>query len=132
MFIVGASANVEVFNGNLKSNNFPKLPRKILAAAMVIHNGTILLCGGIDQDRKCLQLSHGTWKEHSTLNEPRWHHSAVATKTATFIFGGNLSRSRSTYEYLPKDSITWVKGKNEIPGGFDSGCAIAVKSEQEI
>ena len=27
---------------------------------------------------------------------------------------------------------TWVMGKNTIPGGFSNGCAIAVKSEQEI
>ena len=37
-----------------------------------------------------------------------------------------------TYEYLPKDSTKWLTGKTEIPGGFMYGCAIAVKSDQEI
>ena len=76
-------------------------------------------------------MDHGTWKEHSTLNVERIYHSAVTTQTATFIFGGR--NSRTTYEYLPKDSTEWLMGKTEIPGrGFSSGCAIAVKSGQEI
>ena len=97
---------------------------------MVAHNGTILLCGGENNSNKCLQLDHGTWKEHSTLNEKRVWHSAVTTQEATFIFGGGYSDK--TYEYLPKDSTKWLMGRTEIPGGFRSGCAVAVKSEQEI
>ena len=55
----------------------------------------------------------------------------VTTQEATFIFGGGYSRT--TYEYLPKDSIQWLMGKTEISGrGFSSGCAIVVKSGQEI
>ena len=94
---------------------------------MVAHNGTILLCGGRNNEKKCLQLDHGTWKEHSTLNVERAWHSAVTTQTATFIFGGG--KSRKTYEYLPKDSTKWLMGRTEIPGGFQNGCAVAVKSE---
>ena len=97
---------------------------------MVAHNGTILLCGGRNNEKKCLQLDHGTWKEHSTLNKKRTLHSIVTAQAATFIFGGFYSRT--TYEYLPKDSTKWLMGKTEIPGGFEYGCAIAVKSEQEI
>ena len=83
---------------------------------MVAHNGTILVCGGQSNSNKCLKLDHGTWKEHSTLNRRRLYHSAVTTQTATFIFGGfNTSK---TYEYLPKDSTEWIKGRTEIPGGF--------------
>ena len=37
-------------------------------------------------------------------NEERESHSAVTTQTATFLFGGDCSRT--TYEYLPKDSST--------------------------
>ena len=121
---------MEVFNGDFVTKNLPYLPARILASSMVMHNRTILLSGGFSNDRKCLQLSLGVWKEHSNLNMPRLLHSAVATKTATFIFGGE--HSKTTYEYLPKDSTVWLKGKNEIPGGFSGGCAIAVKSEQEI
>ena len=97
---------------------------------MVKHNGAILLCGGSNNFAKCLQLDNWTWKEHSTFNERRLLHSTVTTKCATFIFGG--IKSSTTYEYLLKDSTTWLMGKNEIPGGFQSGCAIAVKSEKEI
>ena len=109
----------------------PILPiEKIRASSMVLHDGAILLCGGTRNRQKCLQLDHGTWKEHSTLNQERYGHSAVTTQTATFLFGGE--NSRKTYEYLPKGSTTWLIGKTEIPGGFDNGCAIAVKSDQEI
>ena len=80
--------------------------------------------------QKCLKFDHGTWKQHSTLNKERVRHSTVTTQTATFLFGGLYSRK--TFEYLPKGSTTWLMGKTEIPGGFSNGCAIAVKSDQDI
>ena len=68
--------------------------------------------------KQCLQLDRGTWKEHSTLNEARVWHSIETTQAATFIFGGDYSRT--TFEYLPKDSTKWLTGKTEIPGrGFE-------------
>ena len=76
-------------------------------------------------------MDHGTWKDHSTLNEERIAHSTVSTQIATFLFGGT-EKSKTSYEYLPKDSKTWIMGKSKIPEGFTNGCAIAVKSGQEI
>ena len=98
--------------------------------SMLLHNGTILLCGGLM--KKCYQLLRGDWMLHSTLNKKRLNYAVVSTQKAIFIFGGE--HSRNTYEYLPKDStkLKWLMGKTEIPGGFQGGCAIAVKSEQEI
>ena len=115
---------------DLRIKQLPNLPDRNHGSSMVAHNGTILLCGGIGNDQKCLQLHHVTWKEHSILTKKRFYHSVVTTQTATFLFGGNYSET--TYEYLPKDSTKWLMGKTEIPGGFRSGCAIAVKSGQEI
>ena len=123
-------SSVEVLTGDLGTKQLPNLPEEIYDSSMVLHNGTILLCGGINNEQKCLQLDHGTWKEHSTLNEKRVWHSAVTTQEATFIFGGYYSKT--TYEYLPKDSTKWLMGNTEIPGGFYHGCAISVKSGQEI
>ena len=130
--IVGGcgSTAVDFLTGDLRIKQLPNLPDRIHGSSMVAHNGTILLCGGNRNDQKCLQLDHGTWKEHSILNQGRLYHSAVTTQTATFLFGGNYSET--TYEYLPKDSTQWLMGKTEIPGGFNYGCAIAVKSEKEI
>ena len=108
----------------------PSLPRDIDCSSMVFRNKNIHLCGGENNVKRCLQWDDGTWKDHSILNEKRLMHCAVTTRSATFIFGGIYSET--TYEYLPKDSNTWIKGKNEIPGGFEEGCAIAVNSEQEI
>merc|ERR1711963_60853 len=132
IIIVGGNntSSVEVLTGDLGTKQLPNLPRRIESSSMVLHNETILLCGGYENGQKCLQLDHGTWKEHSTLNELRAYHSTVTTQTATFHFGG--WHSESTYEFLPKDSTTWLMGKTEIPGGgFRCGCAIAV-SDQEI
>merc|ERR1712209_92876 len=103
----GRKSSVEVLTGDLGTKQLPNLPKEIHGSSMVLHNGTILLCGGSwDNNQKCLQLDHGTWKKHSTLNEEREFHSAVITQTATFLFGGDSSIK--TYEYLPKDSTTWL------------------------
>ena len=124
------SSSVDFLAGDLGMKQLPTLPHRITGSSTVAHNGTIFLCGGFGNEKKCLQLDHGTWKEHSTLNEKRVVHSTVPTQAATFVFGGD--DSRKNYEYLPKDSTEWLMGKTEIPGGFMRGCAVAVKSEQEI
>ena len=126
----GGSTTVEVLTRDIGTKQLPNLPDEIEGSSVVMHNGIMLLCGGFYNFQKCLQLDQEIWKEHSTLNTIRVNHSAVTTQTATFLFGGD--DSRTTYEYLPKNSITWLKGKTEIPGGFEKGCAIAVKSDKEI
>ena len=128
IIIAGGSnkSSVEVLTGDFRTKQLPNLPKEIYNSSRALHNGTILVYGGQNNDQKCLELDHGTWEEHSTLNQERVAHSAVTTQTATFVF------LRKTYEYLPKDSTTWLMGKTEIPGGFSHGCAIAVKSDQEI
>ena len=130
-----AISAVEVLPGDLIIRQLPILPKKVDASSMILHNGKILFCGGSRNSEKCLQLDDGTWKEHSTFNVGRFGgHSVVSTNVATFVFGGDniLPLSEKTYEYLPKDSNTWIMGKTEIPGGFMHGYAIAVKSEKEI
>ena len=127
-------SDVEVLIGEInETKQLPNLPQNINSSSMVQHNRTILLCGGMyANSNTCLQLDNGTWKDHSTLTAQRMDHSTVATQNASFIFGGSGRNSRGSYEYLPKDSTTWVFGRTDIPGGFAGGCAIAVKSEQEI
>ena len=124
------SSSVDFFAGDLGMKQLPNLPQNINGSSLVSHNGNIILCGGFGNLEKCLQMNNGTWKEHSTLNKQRFLHSAVTTQVATFVFGGR--HSSKTYEYLPKDSTTWLMGKTEIPGWSVGGYAIAVKSGQEI
>ena len=106
----GYTDHVELLTQELPTKKLPKLPKNINDTSMVLHYGTVLICGGfeggvwIERKKKCLQLDKGTWKEHSTLNEKRLYHSTVTTPTATFVFGGRYSET--TFEYLPKDSIT--------------------------
>ena len=94
-------SSVEVFTGDLGTKQLPNLPEEIYDSSMVLHNGTILLCGGINNEEKCLQLDYGTRKEHSTLNRARQLHSAVTAKTAAFLFGGRLT----FLEALKKDVL---------------------------
>ena len=84
--------SVEVLTCDLGTKHRPDLPKEIDGSSLVLHNGAILLCGGREKNlTKCLQLDHGTWKEHSTLNKKRVNHLAVTTQTATFLFGGGPS-----------------------------------------
>ena len=98
--------------------------------SMVIHNDSILFCGGITTLKACHSLVNGSMKLHSKLNRDRLVAPAVSTKRGTFIFGGLYHRF--SYEYLRKDSTTWILGNNDIPGGIRAACAIAINSEQEI
>ena len=121
---------VDFLTGDLEIKQLPYLPQGIDGSSMVSHFGTILLCGGFGNEKNCLKFENGTWKKHSTFDKERVWHSAVTTQKATFFFGGE--RSRTTYEYLLKDSSKWLTGKTKIPGCFEGGYAIAVKSEQKI
>ena len=91
-FVVAGGAGIEgshvgATNEDCEIIQLPILPtKKISSSSMVLHDGAILLCGGRGNEQKCLQLDHGTWKEHSTLNQKRDYHSAVTTQTATFLF----------------------------------------------
>ena len=125
----GTITSVEAFTGNLGRQRLPDLPEDFMGGPVFMHNGHILTLGSCYGAKDMsFQLNHGIWKPHGTL-ESRCS-STVTTKAATFIFGGELTST--TYEYLPKDSKSWLMGKTEIPGGYVEGCAIAVKSEQEI
>ena len=100
IIVAGGSRNsVKFLIGDQGIKELPDLHKNVFGSSMVAHNGTILLCGGWDNSNKCLQLDHGTWKKHSTLNEARVWHSIVTTQAATFLFGG--LNSSTTYEYLP-------------------------------
>ena len=65
MVIAGGSykSSVEVLTGELGTKQLPNLPEEISASSMVLHDGTILLCGGWNnsynrQWEKCLHPFH--------------------------------------------------------------------------
>ena len=142
--------SIEVISGFAKGKiELPNLPKEITKdeyttyCSMFIHDGALMVCGGgannydTSYDRnepwKCFQLDNGIWKEHSTLNRKRANSAIVTTKKGTFIFGGNQKQFCKTYEYLPTGSTKWKNGKrSQLPGGVWRGCAIEVKSKQEI
>ena len=82
----GNLVSVGILTGDFNTKEPPNLPKTIVESSMVIHDGTILLCGGRNNKKTCLQLRHGNWKEHSTLKTERIWHSAVTTQTATYVF----------------------------------------------
>ena len=130
--IVAKDKTLEVITGDLKIKHLTMLPEQNWYWSIIQYEGAIMLCGAFYDGQKCVKLDHGIWKDHSTLNEARYGHTIATTKSGIFLFGGLYSRTRNTYEYLPKGSTSWLMGKTEIPGGFLRGCAIAVKSDQEI
>ena len=127
------TASVDMIAGDLRTKQLPNLPFTDTADPVIFeHNDKILLLCATKQ-KKCYQLDvkGHTWKEHSILNRMRIWTSAIATNTATFIFGGNFSPH--SFEYLPKGSTTWMIGKSQIPGGFSrGGCAIFDERNNEI
>ena len=131
---------MEVIYGDSKPKKLTAdWPRQIYgnSCSMVNHFGSILMSQGnnFKTFQKLDMLDTGSWNKHKTLNMKRSFETAVTTETATFVFGG--SKSPNTYEYLPYDAedctnINWVLGKSNIPDGFDGGCAIHIKSKNEI
>ena len=123
------STHVEVFSGELGAIKLPSLPKGFNTSSMVLYNGNILACSYVQHWFH--YLVNGTWEKHSNMEYRyglRWESlSVVTTEVATFVFGGILN----SYEYLPKDSTTWIVGE-KIPGGFVCGCAIALKTDREI
>ena len=127
--------DVEVITPDLGIKRLPRLYnfQTFVSSSMVIHDGNILLCGGICNQQECLSFNHGSWKLHSTLNKPRVSASIATTRSATFMFGGGFKEEcLNTYEYLPKGSTTWQLGKTKIPTYIAHASAIPVKSDQEI
>ena len=140
--------SVEVISGSARGNiRLPKLPKEITKddivthCSMFIHDGFLMVCGGgtcaydshygKKESWKCFQFKNGIWNEHSNLIRKRAYSATVTTNKGTFIFGG--TQSMKTYEYLPTGFKKWKQGKpNQLSSGFLNGCAIEVKSKQEI
>ena len=97
---------------------------------MVMHNNLILLCGLTTNLKDCFVLEKRSLSLHSTFNRGRYLAVPISTNSGTFIFGG--LHDQTTFEYLPKDSTTWILGNNDIPEGIRDTCAIAINSDQEI
>ena len=54
------SSTVDYLTGDLRIEQLPTLPQNIYSSSLVAHNGTVLLCGGMGNEKKCLQLDHST------------------------------------------------------------------------
>ena len=58
MIVAGGSgrSSVDILPEDLGIKQLPNLPQSIRSSSMVAQFGTILLCGGLDNEKKCLQL----------------------------------------------------------------------------
>ena len=102
---------------NNNNNLLPNLPKSITTSpSMFLHNETIMLCGGKNNQQTCLKLEEDAWTDYNSLKEERLYASVVSTTTATFIFGG--WESKDTYEYLENNASNWILGTAKIPGGL--------------
>ena len=88
----------------------------------------ILLCGGRNNEQKCLELKDNQWHFHSNLKTFRYYASAVSMPGGIFIFGGN---SATTWEWLPSRTNLWQSGSTNIPGyGLFIGCAVKINDNE--
>ena len=128
----GDGRNFEIIFGDFKNRQLPPLWDEFVNSSMALHDKEILLIGAAKSKREYYKLCKGFSRQnmHSLTNNDRYRSSAVTIETAIFVFGGYPSQT--TYEYLPKGSTTWQRGKIPIPRGFCDGSAIAIKSGQEI
>ena len=126
-------SSIEVLSNELSFTNkkLAELPKKISGNSLFLHDDNILLCGGWNNENKCLMLEKDAWKEHSTLHKDRRSASAVTTADRTYIFGGG-GDGKVTFEFLPKNSKIWQEGRTKILDRFNSGCAVEVPDKQEI
>ena len=110
----------------IRNTKLPDLTNRIIGNMAFLNNNTLTNCdpGAFT----CSQLQNGKWKQLNTLNKRRDSDNAVSTDHATYFFGG-FGNSK-TYEYLVKNSDTWILGKNEIPIEFDYGCSVALSNEE--
>ena len=126
-------SSIEIIYSDSKSKlTLPNLPHQGKNSSIFTHNGTLMVCGGSNENaKKCYQLVNGFWtKFTSDLKIKRCGASVVTTSEATFIFGGIFDPT--SFEYLPKNGKNWKLGENEIPKDFYHGSAVEVKSKQEI
>ena len=136
-----ANTSVEIIDSNHSSmmQQLPNLPIMFKAFMSFVHGKSIMLGGSrLFQEEpwsepqvrhECITLKGGTWSHHSHFNENRFSASLASTSSATFVFGG--WKAPYTYEYLSKDSTTWVVGEEVIRAGFHWGSAVTI-SEEEI
>ena len=100
-----------------------KLRKVYPGASLGYHHGDVTLLGANPNRRDCLKVKETEyWKKYNMFLVKRTNHASVSTKKGLYVFGG--IENCQSYEYLPKDSTTWLMGKNEIPISFRNGCAI--------
>ena len=126
-------SSVEVLSSesSLTNKKLAEFPNHIYGQpSLLLHDDSLLLCGGYGNLNKCLVYENNYWKQHSILNEWRIYASAVMTAEGTYIFGGD--GSKKTFEFLPTKAKIWQEGRTQIPDGFTTGCAVEVVDEQKI
>ena len=135
-----ANTSVEIITSKRSSlmQQLPNLPIMFKAFMTFVHDKSIMMGGTrlCQEDpwstpqvkHECIVLKGGTWSQHSRFNENRFSASLASTPSATFVFGG--WKAPYTYEYLTKDSSTWVVGEEVIRAGFHWGSAVTVSDDE--
>ena len=101
--------SVEAFTGDFGKKHFPELPEDFMCCSLFMHNGTISSLGTwLSETETCIQLDHGTWKVYGNANEGRVSSATVTVKSATFVFGENLTTPMSIFQKTPKHG-KWEK-----------------------
>ena len=111
--------------------SIPSLPKGISEQPSLIltNDNNILLCGGTNNEKQCLQLKEKNWVHHSDLIDLRRYATAITMAKGTFLFGGSWP-SQKTWEWLPSGSSTWVYGGSIPHPGINYGCGVLISSTE--
>ena len=115
-------SSAEILAGDWATKKLPNLPKEISYSSMILHNGQILMCGGWNNELKCLQLNHGNWMQHSKLTKYRLRHSAATLQSASFVFGGFVSQERPVYScaFIPHTNKIMISGGHDASEILDT------------
>ena len=108
--------------------------------AFVLFESQVVVCGGKGQhhniavSKACISLAThedtATWKNHSTLVQPRIYASEVKMPSGqVFLLGGWYSERTS--EILNPGNSIWMKGPH-LPHPLDSACALPLNDSSFV
>ena len=110
--------------------NIPSLPKGISwqPSLILTTDNNILLCGGTNNAKQCLELKENNWVHHSHLKRERRSAASIMTSKGIYMFGG--LDSPKTWEWLPSGSSTWIIGGSIPDPSFERGCGIMISSSE--
>ena len=125
--------SVEVYSNNIQCNQLlPDLPEERLDHTLDYVDGRILLCGGYNTGKSCLEMNNNTfsWNNHSYLSEGRYYFDSIVSGGQLLLVGG-IGSPYTTESSTPRISSNWTNGFDLVEGTEDH-CVVKISQQQFI